>query len=214
MRILLVDDHDIMREGLATLLQQAGHEIIGQARDGREGLRMAGKLTPDLVVMDIGMPGMNGVEATRQILALKPAPKVIALSMHADRSYVGNMLEAGARGYVLKECAFDELAHAIATVADGGVHMSGKIAGVVVGDYINRLGNKPPRASGELTKKEREVLQLVAEGKSTKEIAKTLFVTVKTIETHRQRIMNRLGIRSIAQLTKYAIRQGLTTLDS
>ncbi|MCR9248641.1 MAG: response regulator transcription factor [bacterium] len=209
MRVLLVDDHDIIRDGLAGLLEQAGHEIVGQAKDGNEAVKLAAELLPDIVVMDVGMPGMNGVDATRQIVKQKPAPGVVALSMHSDRTYVTRMLDAGARGYIVKESAFEELEHAIDVVAKGGTHLGN----VIEGDFIGRVDG----ASVDpvtLTKKEREVLQLVAEGKSTKEIAKALFVTVKTIETHRYRLMKRLGIHSIAQLTKYAIRHGITSLDS
>lgn len=214
MNILLVDDHHIIREGLATMLQQKGHKIAGEAADGRAAIRAAGELKPDLIVMDIGMAEMNGIEATRQIVTADPKVKVIALSMHADPTYVGRMLQAGAKAYLLKESAFDELAEAIDEVGRGRVYLSRKIAGVVVGDYVGRLSGGAPPPAATLTAKEREVLQLVAEGKTTKEIAARLFITVKTVETHRQNIMNRLGIRSIAQLTKYAIRQGLTSLDS
>lgn len=210
MKVLLVDDHDIIRDGLANLLEQAGHEVIGQAKDGREAVKLAAELMPDVVVMDVGMPGMNGVDATRQIVANKPAPHVVALSMHSDRTYVTRMLEAGARAYIVKESAFEELEHAIETVAAGGTHLGT----VVDGDYVRRVDGGKPVDPVTLTKKERQVLQLVAEGKSTKEIAKALFVTVKTIETHRYRLMKRLGIHSIAQLTKYAIRHGITSLDA
>lgn len=209
MRVLLADDHDIIRDGLATLLQQVGHEVIGQAKDGREAVKLSASLMPDVVVMDVGMPGLNGVEATGQIMRTKPAPRVIALSMHSDRTYVSRMLEAGARAYLLKENAFEELEMAIEIVCDGGTHLSSTI----VEEFAGREdATMPERVT--LTKKERQVLQLVAEGKSTKEIAKTLFVTVKTIETHRYRLMKRLGIHSIAQLTKYAIRHGITSLDA
>ena len=160
------------------------------------------------------MPGMNGIEATRHVLEKTPQTHVIALSMHSDATYVGRMLQAGARGYILKESAFDELEQAIQSVVQGRIYLGRKIQGVVVGDYVDRLGGKRPSSPVTLTNKEREVLQLVAEGKSTKEIAQALSITVKTVETHRHNIMNRLSIRSIAQLTKYAIRQGLTSLDS
>lgn len=214
-RILLVDDHKIIRDGLASLLaEQPDCEVVGEAADGQQAVRLARDLQPDVVVMDIAMANLNGVEATRTIVHDNPRIKVIALSMHSDRTYVGRMLQAGAVGYLLKESAFEELAHAIREALAGRVFLSRKITGVVVGDYVRKLsGGEAPR-SVTLTPKEREVLQLVAEGKSTKEIAAALFVSVKTIETHRQNIMNRLGIRSIAQLTKYAIREGLTSLDT
>ena len=214
MKILLADDHAIIRDGLATLLKQSDHEIVGEAVDGRSAVQMALELKPDIVVMDIGMPGMNGIEATRHLIEQAAELHVIALSMHSDATYVGRMLQAGARAYLLKESAFDELEEAIDNVQRGRIFLGSKIQGVVVGDYVDRLGGKRPTSPVTLTNKEREVLQLVAEGKSTKEIAQALSITVKTVETHRHNIMNRLGIRSIAQLTKYAIRQGLTSLDS
>jgi DNA-binding NarL/FixJ family response regulator len=214
MKLLLADDHAIIREGLCKLLQQSGHTIAGEAEDGRTAVRLATELLPDVIIMDIGMPGMNGIEATRLILEKTPTAKVIALSMHSDATYVGRMLQAGARGYLLKESAFDELAQAIDNVIRGRIYLGRKIQGVVVGDYVERLSGHSTGPAVSLTNKEREVLQLVAEGKSTKEIAQALTITVKTVETHRHNIMDRLGIRSIAQLTKYAIRQGLTSLDS
>ena len=214
MKILLADDHAIIRDGLKTLLKQAEHEIIGEAVDGRSAVSLALELIPDIVVMDIGMPGMNGIEATRHLMEKVPQMQVIALSMHSDATYVGRMLQAGARGYLLKDCAFDELEEAITEVQKGRIFLGSKIQGVVVGDYVDRLAGTRPTSPVTLTAKEREVLQLVAEGKSTKEIAQALSITVKTVETHRHNIMNRLSIRSIAQLTKYAIRQGLTSLDS
>ena len=214
MKLLLADDHAIIREGLCKLLQQSGHTILGEAEDGRTAVRLATELQPDVIVMDIGMPGMNGIEATRLILEKTPAAKVVALSMHSDATYVGRMLQAGARGYLLKESAFDELSQAIENVTKGRIYLGRKIQGVVVGDYVERLSGNSSGPAVSLTNKEREVLQLVAEGKSTKEIAQALTITVKTVETHRHNIMDRLGIRSIAQLTKYAIRQGLTSLDS
>lgn len=214
MKILIADDHAIIRDGLANLLKQADHEIVGEAEDGRTAVALALELAPDIVVMDIGMPGMNGIEATRHLMAKTQNLQVIALSMHSDATYVGRMLQAGARGYLLKESAFDELEEAINEVCKGRIYLGNKIQGVVVGDYVDRLAGNRPTSPVTLTAKEREVLQLVAEGKSTKEIAQALAITVKTVETHRHNIMNRLGIRSIAQLTKYAIRQGLTSLDS
>ena len=214
MKILLADDHAIIRDGLANLLRQADHEIVGEAHDGRSAVQLANDLQPDVVVMDIGMPGMNGIEATRHLLDKSPRIIVIALSMHSDATYVGRMLQAGARGFLLKESAFDELEEAIEAVTKGRIFLGRKIQGVVVGDYVERLAGGHRTSPVTLTAKEREVLQLVAEGKSTKEIAHALSITVKTVETHRHNIMNRLNIRSIAQLTKYAIRQGLTSLDS
>ncbi|MFK7739231.1 MAG: response regulator [Planctomycetota bacterium] len=214
MKILIADDHAIIRDGLAKLLREKGHEVVGEASDGREAVQLALEKKPDIVVMDVGMPGMNGVEATRKLAEATPQTLVVGLSMHSDATYVGRMLQAGARAYILKESAFDELEEAIANLQRGRLFLGSKIQGVVVEDYVDRLGGKRVSSPVTLTNKEREVLQLVAEGKSTKEIAFALSITVKTVETHRHNIMNRLGIRSIAQLTKYAIRQGLTSLDS
>ncbi len=213
-RILLADDHQILRDGLRTLLTSAGHEVVGQATNGREAVALAKKLTPDLVVMDVAMPELNGIEATRQLRRDHDRTRVIALSMHSDASFVGRALEAGATGYLLKDCAFDELATAVTEVMRGGVYLSPGITGVVVDDYVRKLQKTADDGPASiLTPKEREVLQLLAEGKSTKQIAATLHVSAKTIETHRQNIMNKLEIRSVAELTKFAIRVGLTTLD-
>ncbi len=214
--ILLADDHKIIRDGLRSLLEADAdrYEIVGEATDGREAVRLSRKLSPTIVIMDIAMPELNGIEATHQIKADNDAVKVISLSMHSDATYVGRMLKAGASAYLLKESAFEELDAAIREVLSDRVYLSRGITGVVVEDYVQKLskqGEEKPAAV--LTPKEREVLQLIAEGKSTKEIAATLHVSVKTIETHRQNIMNRLEIRTIAQLTKFAIREGLTSLD-
>jgi len=213
-RILLADDHKIMREGLRSLLAEAfDMEVVAEAEDGRSAVELAKKLSPDVVVMDISMPDLNGVEATRQILKYAPRAKVIALSMHSDRQFVARMLEAGASGYVLKDAAFEELATAIRTVVAGRVHLGPRIAGLVVEDYVQRLPETEPKVSSPLTAREREVLQLLAEGKGTKEAARLLKVSAKTVETHRRNIMEKLNLHSIAELTKYAIREGLTSLD-
>ena len=215
-RILLADDHRIVRDGLRSLLDAAeGREVVGEATNGREAVKLARQLRPELVIIDVAMPELNGIDAARQIRKDNPDTRVIALSMHSDASYVGKILQAGASGYLLKDCAFEELTEAIAAVLAGKVFLSPGITGVVVEDYVRALEHGDKRAPTDvLTPKEREVLQLIAEGKSTKEIAAALFVSVKTIETHRQNIMGKLDIRSIAELTKYAIRTGLTSLDN
>jgi DNA-binding NarL/FixJ family response regulator len=214
--ILLADDHKIIRDGLQSLLEsQNDYEVVGEATDGRTAVKLAKELRPDIVIMDIGLPELNGVEATRQIKSQDEGVKIIALSMHSDATYVGRMLKAGASAYLLKEGAFEELADAIAEVLRNRTYLSRGITGVVVEDYVQRLTKQgEEQKSAILTPKEREVLQLIAEGHSTKEIAAALHVSVKTIETHRHNIMNRLDIRSIAQLTKFAIREGLTSLDN
>ncbi|MCA8956898.1 MAG: response regulator transcription factor [Planctomycetes bacterium] len=213
--ILLADDHQIIRDGLRSLLEASGDcEVVGEATDGRTAVKLVKKLQPELVIMDIGMPDLNGVEATLQIRREHPSTRVIALSMHSDASYVGRMLKAGASAYLLKESAFEELAVAITEVRNNRVFLGRGITGVLVDDYVRKLNSETDQGKASLlTPKEREVLQLIAEGYSTKEIAARLFVSVKTIETHRQNIMKRLEIHSIAQLTKFAIREGLTSLD-
>jgi DNA-binding NarL/FixJ family response regulator len=168
---------------------------------------------PDIVVMDVSMPNLNGIEATRHIHREFPAVKVIALSMHSNRRFVGDMLKAGAAGYILKEGLFDELVQAIHAIENGDIYLSPRVTGVVVDDYVNRLSRTGDSLLATLTSREREVLQLVAEGKSTKQIASDLHVSIKTIEANRRQIMDKLDIHSIAELTKYAIREGLTTLE-
>lgn len=210
-RILLADDHKIIRDGLRSLL--ARHDdmhVIAEAEDGRTAVQLAREMTPDVIVMDIAMPDLNGVEATRQIMEIDPAIKVVALSMQSDGPVVRQMFQAGSSGYLLKDCAFDELVKAIRTVLAGQVYLSPDIANVVV----RQISPLPPRMASPLTAKEREVLQLIAEGKSTKEVAAILSVSVKTIDTHRQHIMDKLDIHNIAELTRYAIREGLTTADT
>lgn len=215
-RVLLADDHKIVRDGLRSLLQ--GHplvQVIGEAENGRAAVAMARELRPEIVIMDIGMPQLNGVDATRKIVSESPHVRVIALSMHSDRRFVGEMLQSGASGYLLKDSAFEELAEAIDTVSEGRVYLSKGITGVVVQDYVRRLqhpASTPPPVS-KLSPREREVLQLAAEGKSTKEIAACLDLSVKTVETHRRQVMEKLGIYNLAGLIKFAIREGLASLE-
>jgi two-component system, NarL family, response regulator NreC len=214
-KILIADDHKIIREGLRSLLEkQSDMEVIAEAQDGLTTVRLAQKLLPHVVIMDIGMPEMNGIDATRQIVAEKTCDiKVIALSMHSDRRFVLQMLKAGASGYLLKDSAFEELITAIHTIMMGQPYLSPKVMDVVVKEYLHGLAKNETSVFTALTAREREVLQLLAEGKSTKQIASLLNVSVKTIETHRQQLMEKLGIHSIAELTKYAIREGLTSLE-
>jgi len=211
-RILLADDHRLMREGLRSLLErEPDMQVVAEAHDGRSALKLTGELAPSVVVMDVAMPDLNGAEATRRLCRQYPGVRVVALSMHADRRHVAHMLDAGASAYVLKDCAFEELATAIRTAADGHVYLSPRAAGVVVRNFVRGGGASP--GVGRLTPREREVLQLLAEGNSTKQIALTLGVSVKTVETHRRNVMRKLGVRSVAELTKYALREGLTSLD-
>ncbi|MFQ6036744.1 MAG: response regulator, partial [Sedimentisphaerales bacterium] len=213
-QILLVDDHAITREGLRSLIEkQPDMEVVGEAEDGRKAFDLVRELLPDIVITDITMPNLNGVDATRQIVRQFPKVKVIALSIHSNRAFVADMLKAGASGYVLKECTFDELVEAIRTVADDGVYLSPKVAGVVVSDYVQRLFRIAESPLEALTERERVVLQLIGEGKNTKQIALQLHVSTKTIEANRHRIMEKLGARSIAELVKIAVLGGLTSLE-
>jgi len=214
-RVLLVDDHTIIREGLRSLLEkQPEMEVVADIDDGRKAVELVRELSPDIVIMDVTMPGLNGIEATRLIASESPEAKVIALSIHSQRRFVADMLSAGAAGYILKECLFDELVQAIGVVTSGGRYLSPKIAEVVVDDYVKHLSNISDSPLSALTGREREVLQLVAEGKSTKDIALELHVSTKTIEANRRQIMEKLDVHSVAELTKYAVREGLTTLES
>ena len=214
-RILLVDDHQIVREGLKALLDtQDGLQVIGQAASGREAIELARELQPDVVVMDVGMPDLNGIESTRRILNEMPWARVVALSMHSDRRFLSEMLKAGASAYLLKDIAFEELTLAVRSVASGRVYLSPQIANVVVDGYLGRGGSdQVPGGFAVLTSRKREVLQLIAEGETTKQIAAALHVSVKTVETHRRQLMEKLELRSVAELTKYAIREGLASVE-
>jgi DNA-binding NarL/FixJ family response regulator len=212
--VLLVDAHAIIREGLRSLLEkQPDMEVLADTDEGRKAVELVRDMSPDVVIMDVTMAGLNGIEATRLITAEFPDVKVIALSIHSQRRFIADMLSAGAAGYILKECLFDELVQAIQAVAVGGRYLSPRIADVVVEDYVKRLSTTADSPLAALTGREREVLQLVAEGKTTKEIAVELHVSTKTIEANRRQIMEKLDVHSIAELTKCAVREGLTTLE-
>jgi DNA-binding NarL/FixJ family response regulator len=210
-RILLADDHDLIRQALScTLEQEFDFDVVGEASDGHCAVQQAAELQPDVVVMDIHMPVLNGIDATRMIRARCENTKVVALSMYRDQQHVTGMFRAGAHGYVLKQSALEELHTAIRTVLTGRSYVSPDIANLLLEDYMRHLDNDTAVHEEVLTEKERQVLQLISEGHSTREIAALLFVSVSTIETHRQRIMNKLHVSSVAQLTKSAIRLGLT----
>jgi two-component system response regulator NreC len=212
-KIIVVDEHRILREGLSTLIaKQPDMEIIGEATDGREALELLEKLMPDLILMDVTMPNLNGIEATRKIKSKNPEIEIIALSLHSDRRYVLGMIDAGASGYLLKECAFEELVRAINTVMAKKKYLSPGISDILIEEYVKKTTQEKPTIYSKLTPREREILQLIAEGKNTKEIARYLFISVKTVETHRRHIKKKLKVQSVAELTKIAIREGLTVL--
>ena len=214
MRIIIVDDHGIVREGLKSLLQnQSDMEVVGEGQDGQVAVDLAEQLTPDMVIMDMSMPNLNGIEATRLILQHNPNIKVVILSMHSDRHIVKETLEAGASAYVLKSNLFDEMLRALETVAGGGRYLSPRITDVVIDDYVGKSAGSEPAEVPKLTSRERQIVQLVAEGKSIKEIARILHISPKTADSNRRQIMNKLGFSGVAELTKYAIREGLTSLE-
>ena len=213
-RVLIADDHKIIRDGLKTLIEkESGMEVIAEAENGREAVSLALKLHPKVVIMDVSMPDMNGIEATRKIMEETPGVRVIALSMHTDRRFILDILEAGACGYVLKDRAFEELATAIRQVARGNTYICSRMAGVVVKGYLDKTPGSSHAASSILSPREHVVLQLLAKGMKAKEIAVRLNVSVKTVETYRRNLMGKLKLRSIAELTKYAVREGLVSID-
>lgn len=213
-KILIADDHRLFRDGLRNLLSRHEDlEVVGETTDGPSTIRAVDKLKPDLVLMDVSMPGLNGIEATRRIRAEHASVRVVMLSMHSDQRFILESLRAGAVGYLLKDCAIEELLVAIRTLMRDQIYLSRTIADSVIKDYMNLARRAPTSAFSVLSAREREVLQALAEGKSTKEMAAQLNISVKTIETHRKQIMDKLDIRSVAELTKYAIREGLTPLE-
>ncbi len=213
--VLLADNHQITREGIRALLEKEPDiDVVAEANNGRKAVELAKELVPDVIIMDIAMPEMNGIEATRQIISAGVSTKIIALSMHADKQYVLEMLRAGASGYLLKDCAQADMARAVRTVDSNLTFFSPEIADTVVEEYARHQAASSSKAASILTPREREVLQLLTGGMNTKEIAMHIGVSIKTIETHRQHIMEKLKLRTVAELTKYAIREGLTDLDS
>lgn len=214
MRILIADDHGIVREGLKALLdKQSDMEVVGEAEDGQMAVALAQELSPDILVMDMSMPNLNGIEATRQILEHSPATRVIVLSMHSDKDIVKEALEAGVSAYVLKSHLFDEMLRALEAVGDGERYLSPQITDVVIDGYLGKSAGRASSGTPKLTGRERQIVQLVAEGKTIKEIARVLHISPKTADTNRRQIMNKLGLASVAELTKYAIREGLTSLE-
>jgi DNA-binding NarL/FixJ family response regulator len=212
--ILLADDHKLFRLGLRQLLDHYKDiRVVGEAATGFAAVDSARELKPDLVLMDISMPELNGIEATRRIVDADPEIKVVMLSMHADRRYVLEALRAGAKGYLLKDAAPEELMRAVQKVVRGQFYLSSQIKEQVIADYIRLTEPETASPFSLLSAREREVLQLLAEGKSTREIADKLSLSAKTVETHRAHIMDKLDLHTIAELTKYAIKEGLISLD-
>lgn len=213
-RVIIADDHCMFRDGLRPLLErQPDLSVVGEAADGHELVDLVESLRPHLVVVDVSMPGLNGVEAARRIREIDPTIRVAMLSMHADRRFVLESLKAGAVAYLLKDDGFDELVRAIPRIMAGQTVLSERIGEWLVREYVQRVRSEEQSAFDRLTPREREELQLMAEGRSTKEIAAIQNVSVKTVETRRKQIMDKLDLHSIAELTKYAIREGLTSVD-
>jgi DNA-binding NarL/FixJ family response regulator len=213
--VFIVEDHTLVRSGIRALLQAAPNlSVIGEASNGRDAVEQIGELRPDLVLMDVAMPELNGIDAARQVHNALPSARIIMLSMHEDRQYVFESLKAGAMGYVLKSAAFQDLIGAIETVMSGRNYISPGLSDVVMNDYIRRAqGEEQASELGRLSGREREVLQLIAEGKSSAEVGEMLHISVRTVDTHRHNIMTKLEIHSIAGLTKFAIRHGLCVLN-
>lgn len=213
-KVLLADDHRLIREGMRSILEmQPGIEVIGEAENGLAAVELARTSCPDVVVLDITMPVLNGFEASRRLLAENPDLKVIAVSMHSDRRMVVGMIKAGASGFLVKDAAATELVSAIRTVHAGNSYLSSRITGVILDEFKHPAPNDSETFAYPLSDREREVLQLLTEGEPTKAIADTLSLSVKTIETHRSKIMAKLDIHSVAELTKWAVRHGITSLD-
>jgi len=211
LRVLLADDHIVMREGLRALLdRQSNLEVVGECENGREAVELAGSLRPDVVVMDVGMPGLNGIEATKTIVDRHSSPAVVILSMHADESYVMRALKAGARGYLLKDSAAADLIGAIQAVSQGRSFFSPKVSRILAEDYVRILKQKGDVDTYDLlTGREREILQLLAEGKANKEVATALNISPYTVETHRSHILQKLNLHTPAELVLYAVRKGI-----
>ena len=213
-RVLIADDHGIVRDGVRSLLtRDLGMEVVGEAADGKQAVQLARELQPDLIIMDINMPGMSGIEAARTICREMEGVKIVVLSMYSDKRYVMEMLSLGASAYLLKDCAFKELAVAIEKVLHHKTYISPDVGCEVIKECLEQLGMKDSTSFSPISPRERQVLKLIADGKHNKEIADFLNMSVKTVEGHRQNIMQKLNLHSVAELTKYAIREGITSPD-
>ncbi len=214
-RIGVVEDHSIVRESLAALLEtRADISVVWTARNGREALSRSSQDLPQIILMDVLLPGLNGIETTRQLLRSFPKLKIVALSAHRDRAFVAEMLSVGAEGYVLKSNAVEEMFEAIEKVLQGQMYLGEGVLDTAIGDYAQRLRTGVIPSEIELSPREREILQMIAEGLTTKQIAARLHVSIQTIATHRRHLMEKTGSDGVAQLTKFALRKGMTTLDS
>ena len=213
-KILIADDHKIVREGLCAMFEkQAEMEVIGEAEDGTTAVKLACELRPDVIILDVNMPEMDGIDATRHLLKELPDTKIIALSMYSKRTYIKKMLEAGASGYVLKGGAFTELVEAVNTALAGEVYLCSPVATILVDDYVDRSGRDVGSLAGQLTAREIEILKLLTEGKASKEIAQLLDISIQAVDANRRKMMQKLEIDNFAELVKYSIRQGLVSID-
>lgn len=215
LKIILADDHTVTRAGIRSVLEANGnYQIVAEAENGRDAVCFVNEEEPDIAILDITMPDLNGIDAAVQILQSNPGVKIVILSMHSDKQYVERALKVGISGYLLKDCALDEILDALKAIEKGNCYLSPNITGIVFEHFQkSQASGKPPSSPISLSMRENEVLQLLTEGKTTKEIASIINVSIKTIEAHRKQIMDKLGLNSIAQLTKYAIREGLTSLE-
>jgi len=212
-RIIITDDHQLFRDGIANLLSASPQlEIIAMAENGQEAIKKAKKLKPDIVIMDLSLPIINGVDATRILHNELPETKVLILSMHAEKNYIKEALGAGAFGYLFKDCTYDQLIEAINTVYQGKKYLSDKITEVLIHDYLSK-DDEIPDNSQELSERESEILKLFAEGKTTREISVILFISIKTVGTHKQHILEKLNLKSTSDLIKYAIKKGIVGLE-
>ena len=214
MRIVIADDHAIVREGLTALFnQKEGWDVVGEASDGETAIALIQTLKPDVAIIDISMPQLNGVEVVRHLNTHQPDVKTVVLSMHSENSIVGEALRAGCKAYVLKSSLFEEITTALETVSAGGRYLSPDVTRVVVDDYLQPGGGARDSGIGALTGRERQIIQLLAEGRTVKEAAHHLHISPKTVDATRRKAMQKLGIQSVAQLTKFAIREGLTSIE-